>query len=256
MAITSGASPRGCGDRRARRRVARRPDGYVRGLLSRRTRRGRGRRGLSAPTIPRADFEEALGGVRCTASGGIEPWIVDTRETGTFDDTVAKFEEHVNAGGNDPRLVGSRRSSRTGPVWTSRIRHRATRPPRTTGGAPTIGARRASTRSRCGTSCSSGRSCWRRNRSRVPRACRRRGSGRQPRARQPEDVFKFFVDHQDIPTDRPLRLSVGGRGRVRRIRAAERLPGSFRVGPVGIEQFDWSLEMILGAIPGAKVFRG
>ena len=62
--------------------------------------------GYPQPTIPRADFEEALGGVPVHRVGRIEPWIVDARETGNFEDTVAKFEEHVNAGGNDPRLVG------------------------------------------------------------------------------------------------------------------------------------------------------
>ena len=62
--------------------------------------------GYPQPTIPAQDFEEALGGVPVHRVGRIEPWIVDAREEGTFDGTVQRFEDAVNAGGNDPRLIG------------------------------------------------------------------------------------------------------------------------------------------------------
>ena len=77
------------------------PPGYVRGLLeSENIVAVVADEGYPQPTIPRADFEEALGGVPVHRVSRIEPWIVEAREEGTFDGTVQRFEEigHTAAG--------------------------------------------------------------------------------------------------------------------------------------------------------------
>ena len=59
------------------------PTGYVRGLMdSENVVAVVADEGYPQPTIPRADFEEALGGVPVHRVGRIEPWIVDAREDG------------------------------------------------------------------------------------------------------------------------------------------------------------------------------
>ncbi len=61
--------------------------------------------GYPQPTIARAEFEAALGGVPVHRVGRVEPWIVDAREEGTFDATVQRFEDAVNTAAADPRLI-------------------------------------------------------------------------------------------------------------------------------------------------------
>ena len=141
------------------------PTGYVRGLLdSEHVVAVVADEGYPQPTIPRADFEEALGGVPVHRVGRIEPWIVDAREEGTFDDTVQRIR-----GGRERRRE---RSAAHRLQDDHRLPHRPghhgsvverTRRRRTIAGAPTTGARRASTRSRCGTSCCGARSNSRRS---------------------------------------------------------------------------------------------
>ena len=69
------------------------PPGYVRGLLeSEKVVAVVADEGYPQPTIPRAEFEAALGGVPVHRVGRIEPWIVEAREEGTFDGAVQRFE--------------------------------------------------------------------------------------------------------------------------------------------------------------------
>jgi hypothetical protein len=235
------------------------PTGYVRGLMdSENVVAVIADEGYPQPTIPRADFEAALGGVPVHRVGRIEPWIVDARETGTFDDTVAKFEEHMHAGGNDQRLVGYKTiiAYRTGLDITY----------------PSSGeAAAAYDRWRADD--------WRETREHAKpvrdfllerafalakehdRPFHVHVGGGDPDVNlahaTPKDVFKFFVDHQDIPI---VMIHSGYPWVAEATYVASVLPNVYldlsELVPWGWGQIDWSLEMILGAVPGAKVFYG
>ena len=73
----------------------------------------------------------------------------------------------------------------------------------------------------------------------------------------PRDVFTFFVDHQDIPI---VMIHSGYPWVAEATYVASVLPNVYldlsELVPWGWGQIDWSLEMILGAVPGAKVFHG
>jgi hypothetical protein len=235
------------------------PTGYVRGLMdSEHVVAVVADEGYPQPTIPRADFEEALGGVPVHRVGRIEPWIVDARETGNFEDTVSKFEEHVNAGGNDPRLVGYKTiiAYRTGLDITY---------PSSSDAAAAYERWRADD--------------WRETREHakpvrdflLERAFRLAKEHDRPfhvhvgggdpdvnlAHATPRDVFKFFVDHQDIPI---VMIHSGYPWVAEATYVASVLPNVYldvsELVPWGWGQIDWSLEMILGAVPGAKVFHG
>ncbi len=235
------------------------PTGYVRGLMdSEHVVAVVADEGYPQPTIPRADFEEALGGVPVHRVGRIEPWIVDARETGTFDDTVAKFEDHVNAGGNDPRLVGFKTiiAYRTGLDITY---------PSSSEAAAAYDRWRADD--------------WRESREHAKpvrdfllerafvlakehdRPFHVHVGGGDPDVNlahaSPKDVFRFFVDHQDVPI---VMIHSGYPWVAEASYVASVLPNVYldlsELVPWGWGQIDWSLEMILGAVPGAKVFHG
>jgi uncharacterized protein len=235
------------------------PTGYARGLMDwENVVAVVADEGYPQPMIPRADFEEALGGVPVHRVGRIEPWIVDARETGTFDDTVAKFEDHVNAGGNDPRLVGFKTiiAYRTGLDITY---------PSSSEAAAAYDRWRADD--------------WRESREHAKpvrdfllerafqlakehdRPFHVHVGGGDPDVNlahaTPRDVFKFFVDHQDIPI---VMIHSGYPWVAEATYVASVLPNVYldvsELVPWGWGQIDWSLEMILGAVPGAKVFYG
>ena len=213
------------------------PPGYVRGCwTSEHVVAVVADEGYPQPTIPREDFEAALGGVPVHRVGRIEPWIVDAREEGTFDGHRAAVRGAVNAGGERPAARRrTRRSSRTAPAWTSRTRRRAD-------------AAAAYDRWRADD--------WRETREHakpvrdfllerafelakehdrvVPRARRRRRPGREPRPRDASrrlQVLRRPSGHPD--RDDPLGVPLGRRGHVRRVGAAERLPGRLRAGAHG-----------------------
>ncbi len=235
------------------------PPGYVRGLMDSEHFVGVvADEGYPQPTIPRADFEAALGGVPVHRVGRIEPWIVDARETGTFDDTVSKFEDHMNAGGNDPRLVGYKTiiAYRTGLDITY---------PSSSDASAAYDRWRADD--------------WRESREHAKpvrdfllerafqlakehdRPFHVHVGGGDPDVNlahaTPRDVFKFFVDHQDIPI---VMIHSGYPWVAEASYVASVLPNVYmdlsELVPWGWGQIDWSLEMILGAVPGAKVFYG
>ena len=235
------------------------PTGYVRGLLdSENVVAVVADEGYPQPTIPRADFEAALGGVPVHRVGRIEPWIVSARETGTFDDTVARFEELVNAGGDDPRLVGFKT------IIAYRTGLDITYPTSAEAGA-------AFDRWRADE--------WRESREHAKpvrdfllerafvlakehdRPFHVHVGGGDPDVNlahaTPRDVFKFFVDHQDIPI---VMIHSGYPWVAEATYVASVLPNVYldlsELVPWGWGQIDWSLEMILGAVPGAKVFHG
>lgn len=214
--------------------------------------------GYPQPTIPREDFETALGGVPVHRVGRIEPWIVEARESGTFDDTVGAFEQLMNRAGGDPRLVGFKTiiAYRTGLDVTD---------PSPAGAAAAYERWRADG--------------WRESREHAKpvrdfllrrafglakehdRPFHVHVGGGDPDVNlehaTPRDVFSFFVEHQDIPI---VMIHAGYPWVAEASYVASVLPNVYldvsELVPWGWGQIDWSLEMILGAVPGAKVFHG
>jgi len=235
------------------------PPGYVRGLLaSERVVAVVADEGYPQPTIPREDFEAALGGVPVHRVGRIEPWIVDAREEGSFDGTVQRFEESVHAGGNDPRLIAYKT------IIAYRTGLDVTDPSPAEAGA-------AYDRWRA--------DAWAETREHAKpvrdfllrrafalakehdRVFHVHVGGGDPDVNlahaTPRDVFKFFVDNQDIPI---VMIHSGYPWVAEATYVASVLPNVYldlsELVPWGWGQIDWSLEMILGAVPGAKVLHG
>jgi uncharacterized protein len=235
------------------------PTGYVRGLMdSESVVAVVADEGYPQPTIPRADFEAALGGVPVHRVGRIEPWIVVAREAGSFDDAVARFEELMNEAGNDPRLVGFKTiiAYRTGLDITYPTAQEA---------AAAFGRWREDG--------------WRESREHAKpvrdfllerafalakqhdRPFHVHVGGGDPDVNlahaSPKDVFSFFVDHQAVPI---VMIHSGYPWVAEASYVASVLPNVYldlsELVPWGWGQIDWSLEMILGAVPGAKVFHG
>jgi predicted TIM-barrel fold metal-dependent hydrolase len=235
------------------------PPGYARSLLEREhVVAVVADEGYPQPTIPRADFEAALGGVPVHRVGRIEPWIVDARETGTFDDTAGAFEELVHRAGSDPRLVGFKTiiAYRTGLDITD---------PSSQEAAAAYERWRAD--------------AWRESREDAKpvrdfllrrafalakehdRPFHVHVGGGDPDVNlahaTPKDVFAFFVEHQDIPI---VMIHSGYPWVAEAAYVGSVLPNVYldisELVPWGWGQIDWSLEMILGAVPGAKVFHG
>src|SRR3990170_3554378 len=104
----------GCGSTReeviAARDAALREDpvAYTRGLLAAEHVVGvLGDEGYPQPTIPREEYEAALGGVPVHRVARLEPWIVHHREiVGSFGELVDAVEAETQAAADDPRCVG------------------------------------------------------------------------------------------------------------------------------------------------------
>jgi predicted TIM-barrel fold metal-dependent hydrolase len=214
--------------------------------------------GYPQPSIPRADFEEALGGVTVHRVGRIEPWIVDARAEGTFDGTVQRFEEMAHVAANDPLLVAFKTiiAYRTGLDITD----------------PTSSdADAAYERWRADD--------WRESREHAKPVrdflLRRSFAIAKEHDRvfhvhvgagdpdvnlthaKPQDAFAFFVEHQDIPI---VMIHSGWPWVAEAAYVGTVLPNIYmdisELVPWGWGQTDWSLEMILGSVPGAKVLHG
>ena len=235
------------------------PPGYARDLLgSERVVAVVADEGYPQPTIPREDFEAALGGVPVHRVGRIEPWIVAARGDGTFDGMVQRFEQAVNLAASDPRLIAYKTiiAYRTGLDVTD----------------PTAAAAAAAyVRWRADD--------WRETREHAKpvrdfllrrafalakehdRVFHVHVGGGDPDVNlahaTPRDVFSFFVEHQDIPI---VMIHSGYPWVAEATYVASVLPNVYldlsELVPWGWGQIDWSLEMILGAVPGAKVFHG
>jgi predicted TIM-barrel fold metal-dependent hydrolase len=214
--------------------------------------------GYPQPTIPRQDFEDALGGVTVHRVGRIEPWIVEARQAGTFDDTVDAFEALMNAAADDGRLVGFKTiiAYRTGLDITD---------PSSSEASAAYDAWRADE--------------WRETRKyakpvrdfllrrafalakKHDRPFHVHVGGGDPDVNlthaKPSDAFSFFVEHQDLPI---VMIHSGYPWVAEASYVASVLPNVYldlsELVPWGWGQIDWSLEMILGAVPGAKVLHG
>jgi uncharacterized protein len=235
------------------------PPGYVRGLLeSERVVAVVADEGYPQPTIPRADFEAALGGIPVHRVGRIEPWIVDARERPSFDDVVGAFESLAHDAGNDPRLIAYKTiiAYRTGLDITD---------PSSADAASALERWRADG--------------WRESREHAKPVrdflLRRSFAIAKEHDRvfhvhvgagdpdvnlthaRPQDAFAFFVEHQDIPI---VMIHSGWPWVAEATYIGTVLPNIYmdisELVPWGWGQIDWSLEMVLGAVPGAKVLHG
>ena len=235
------------------------PPGYARGLLeSEQVVAVVADEGYPQPTIPRADFETALGGIPVHRVGRIEPWIVEARDEGTFDGTVQRFEEAVNAGGNDPRLIGYKTiiAYRTGLDITD---------PSAADASAAYERWRADEWAETREHAKPVRDFLLRRAFALAKEHDRvfhvHVGGGDPDVNltyaKPQDVFKFFVEQQDIPI---LMIHSGYPWVAEATYVASVLPNVYldlsELVPWGWGQIDWSLEMILGAVPGAKVLHG
>lgn len=235
------------------------PPGYVRGLMeSENVVAVVADEGYPQPTIDRQEFEDALGGVRVHRVGRIEPWIVDAREEGTFDATVQRFEEAVNAAADDPKLVAYKTiiAYRTGLDITD---------PTSADAAAAYDRWRSDE--------------WRESREhakpvrdflmqRAFALAKRHdrvfhvhvGAG-DPDVNlthaKPQDAFAFFVAHQDVPI---VMIHTGWPWVAEATYLGTVLPNLWfdisELVPWAWGQIDWSLEMLLGAVPAVKVMHG
>jgi len=235
------------------------PPGYARGLLeSENIVAVVADEGYPQPTIPRADFEEALGGITVHRVSRIEPWIVEAREEGTFDGTVQRFEEIGRIAAGDPLLIGFKTiiAYRTGLDITD----------------PTSSDAAAAYERWRGDD-------WRESREHAKPVrdflLRRSFAIAKEHDRvfhvhvgagdpdvnlthaKPSDAFSFFVEHQDIPI---LMIHSGWPWVAEASYVGTVLPNVYldisELVPWGWGQTDWSLEMLLGSVPGAKVLYG
>jgi uncharacterized protein len=235
------------------------PSGYARGLLeSERVVAVVADEGYPQPTIPREDFEGALGGVRVHRVGRIEPWIVEARKQDTFDGTVQRFEEAANDAASDPRLIAYKTiiAYRTGLDVTD---------PSPAEAASAYDRWRADG--------------WRESREHAKPVrdflLRRAFALAKEHDRvfhvhvgagdpdvnlthaMPQDAFAFFVEHQDIPI---VMIHSGWPWVAEATYVGTVLPNVYldlsELVPWGWGQIDWSLEMILGSVPAAKVLHG
>ena len=235
------------------------PPGYVRGLMeSENVVAVVADEGYPQPSIPRADFEEALGGVTVHRVSRIEPWIVEAREEGTFDGTVQRYEEIGHTAAKDPLLVAFKTiiAYRTGLDITD---------PTSSEAAAAYERWRADE--------------WRETREHAKPVrdflLRRAFAIAKEHDRvfhvhvgagdpdvnlthaKPSDAFSFFVEHQDIPI---LMIHSGWPWVAEATYIGTVLPNIYmdisELVPWGWGQTDWSLEMILGSVPGAKVLHG
>jgi hypothetical protein len=235
------------------------PPGYVRGLLeSENIVAVVADEGYPQPTIPRADFEEALGGVPVHRVSRIEPWIVEAREEGAFDGTVQRFEEIGHTAAGDPLLIGFKTiiAYRTGLDITD---------PTSSDAAAAYERWRADD--------------WRESREHAKPVrdflLRRAFAIAKEHDRvfhvhvgagdpdvnlthaRPQDAFSFFVENQDIPI---LMIHSGWPWVAEASYVGTVLPNVYldlsELVPWGWGQTDWSLEMLLGSVPGAKVLYG
>lgn len=235
------------------------PPGYCRTLLgSERVVAVVADEGYPQPTITREEFETALGGVPVHRVGRIEPWIVDAREEGSFDGTVQRFEASAHVAAGDPRLIAFKTiiAYRTGLDITDPSPSEA-----------------AAAYERWRTD------GWRESREHAKPVrdflLRRSFAIAKEHDRvfhvhvgagdpdvnlthaRPQDAFAFFVENQDIPI---VMIHSGWPWVAEATYVGTVLPNVYldisELVPWGWGQIDWSLEMILGSVPGAKVLHG
>jgi predicted TIM-barrel fold metal-dependent hydrolase len=235
------------------------PPGYVRGLLE-----SEGfvavvaDEGYPQPTIAREEFEAALGGVTVHRVGRIEPWIVEAREEGSFDGLVQRFEATANEAADDPMLIGFKSiiAYRTGLDVTD---------PSSSDAAAAFERWRADGWAESREHAKAVRDFLLRRAFAIAKDRDRVfhlhvGAG-DPDVNlthaKPSDAFAFLVEHQDQPV---LMIHSGWPWVAEATYIGTVLPNVYldlsELVPWGWGQIDWSLEMILGSVPGAKVLYG
>jgi hypothetical protein len=235
------------------------PPGYVRGLLeSERVLAVVADEGYPQPTIARQDFEDALGGVPVHRVGRIEPWIVEAREEATFDGAVQRFEESVRTAAADPRLIAYKTITayRTGLDITD---------PTAADAAAAFGRWREDGWTETRDHAKPVRDFLLRRAFALAKEHDRVfhvhvGAG-DPDVNlthaRPQDAFSFFVEQQDIPI---VMIHSGWPWIAEATYIGTVLPNVYmdlsELVPWGWGQIDWSLEMILGSVPAAKVLHG
>jgi uncharacterized protein len=214
--------------------------------------------GYPQPTIPREDFEAAVGGVTVHRVGRVEPWIVQAREEGTFDGTLSRFEAILEEATADPRLVAFKTiiAYRTGLDVTDPSSQEASSAYerwKADGWAETrehakpvrdFLFRRAIEHVK-----------------RHDRVFHVHAGGGDPDINlahaRPSDVFPLLVEHQDLPV---VLIHAGYPWIAEAAYIASVLPNVYlelsQLVPWGWGQIDQALELVLGAVPGAKVFHG
>lgn len=214
--------------------------------------------GYPQPTIPREQFEAALGGTAVHRVGRIEPWILEAREEGTFDGTVGRFDAILDEAADDPRLVG----------FKSIIAYRTgldVGDPSPAVAAAAFGRWKDDGWSETRTHAKPVRDFLFR---RTLAKCREHDrvlhlhvGGGDPdinlRHAKPEDAFSVLVEHQDVPiilihSGYPWILEAGY--------VANVLPNVYleisELVPWGWSQIDWALETLVGSVPAAKILHG
>jgi predicted TIM-barrel fold metal-dependent hydrolase len=235
------------------------PPGYVRGLLeAEHVVALVADEGYPQPTIPREEFEAAVGGVPVHRVGRIEPWIVQAREEGSFDATAQRFEAIANEAADDPRLIGFKTiiAYRTGLDITD---------PSPSEAAAAFDRWRADGWTESREHAKPVRDFLLRRAFAIAKERDRVfhvhvGAG-DPDVNlthaMPQDAFAFFVEHQDQPI---LMIHSGWPWVAEATYVGTVLPNVYmdlsELVPWGWGQIDHSLEMILGSVPAAKVVHG
>lgn len=235
------------------------PAGYARGLLDdERIVAVFAEEGYPQPTIPREEFQAALGGVTVHRVGRIEPWILEAREAGTFDGTVDRFEEICREAAADPRFAAYKTiiAYRTGLDVTD----------------PSVDEARAAYERWHDDGWAETREDAKPVRDfllryaigiakDVDRPFHIHVGGGDPDINlahaRPQDVFPLLVEHQDLPV---VLIHTGYPWVREAAYVASVLPRVYleisELVPWGFGQVDAALEAILGAVPGAKVLHG
>jgi uncharacterized protein len=235
------------------------PPGYVRGLLeAERVVAVVADEGYPQPTIARAEFERALGGVTVHRVGRIEPWIVEAREEGSFDATVQRFEAIANEAADDPLLIGFKTiiAYRTGLDITD---------PASSEASAAFERWRAEGWTESRDHAKPVRDFLLRRAFDIAKERDRVfhvhvGAG-DPDVNlthaKPQDAFSFFVERQHQPI---LMIHSGWPWVAEATYVGTVLPNVYmdlsELVPWGWGQIDHSLEMILGSVPAAKVVHG
>ncbi|HJR96613.1 MAG TPA: amidohydrolase family protein [Actinomycetota bacterium] len=235
------------------------PPGYVRGLLEAENVVALvADEGYPQPTITREEFETAVGGVPVHRVGRIEPWIVQSREEGSFDAAAQRFEAIANEAADDPRLIGFKTiiAYRTGLDVTD---------PSTSEASDAFDRWRADGWTESREHAKPVRDFLLRRAFAIAKERDRVfhvhvGAG-DPDVNlthaKPQDAFAFFVEHQEQPI---LMIHSGWPWVAEATYVGTVLPNVYmdlsELVPWGWGQIDHSLEMILGSVPAAKVVHG
>jgi hypothetical protein len=214
--------------------------------------------GYPQPTIPRAEFEAALGGITVHRVGRIEPWILEAREAGTWDGTVDRFEAIVHEAAADDRLVAYKTiiAYRTGLDVTD---------PSSAEAATAYDRWKSADWTESRQDSKPVRDFLLRRALRLAKEHDRpfhiHVGGGDPdiniRHARPQDIFPLLVEHQDLPI---VLIHAGYPWVAEAAYIAQILPNVYleisELVPWAWGQIDGALETLLGAVPGAKILHG